>query len=168
MKSFTLGFLAAIVLLVACLFGFLKFGGANVGADVAAPAWQNRLFHVAVRASVRRSAAGVHPPLPHTDADLIAGGTLYNNGCAGCHNRVGRPTRKEIGFFLPPDLPHAGTRYSEAEVAWIIKHGIRRTGMSAYSTYYTEKQIGSLAGFVRRMNDLPPSVLAALKPKKPV
>jgi mono/diheme cytochrome c family protein len=167
MKNFFLGFLTAIVLLAGCLFAFLRLGVANVNSDVAAPAWLDRLFHFAVHASVRRKAAGVQSPVAHSDADLIEGGMIYNDGCAGCHGALGRPRRKKAGFFRPPEFAYVGTRYSEPEAVWVIKHGIRRTAMSAYGASYTEKQVGNLAGFVRRMNDLPPAVLAALRSEKP-
>jgi hypothetical protein len=38
--------------------------------------------------------------------------------------------------------------------------------MSAWATTYTDKQIWTLAAFVGRIQDLPPSVLDAIQPKK--
>jgi mono/diheme cytochrome c family protein len=167
MKNFFLGFLCAIVLLAGGLYVFLRLGVANVNSDVAAPVWLDRLFHFAVHASIRRKAAAVQSPMAHTDADLIEGGIIYNDACAGCHGALGRPRRMKVGFFRPPEFAYVGTRYSEPEAVWVIKHGIRRTAMSPYGASYTEKQVGNLAGFVRRMNDLPPAVVAALRSEKP-
>ncbi|HXO22428.1 MAG TPA: c-type cytochrome [Thermoanaerobaculia bacterium] len=165
MKNFILGFLAALVLLVAGPFLYLRLGAADVNADVQAPGWLSRLTSFAVHASVARNAPDTPSSTSHTDADLIAGGTLYMDGCAGCHGRFGRPPRKRVYFTSPPEFAHVGTQYSEPQVIWIIKHGIRRSGMSPYG--YNEKQLSSLAGFIKRMKDLPPPVVAALQPKKP-
>ena len=49
-----------------------------------------------------------------------------------------------------------GTQYSQPELYWIVKHGIRMTGMSAYGPFYSEQQLWSLAAF---LHDRP--VLAA-------
>jgi mono/diheme cytochrome c family protein len=167
MKNFLLGFIATIVLLPAGLIGYLRLGGAEVRADVHAPAWQDRLFHFAVHAAVRRSAPKAQHSARAADSDLIAGGKLYLDDCAGCHGRPGGRRRKLIWFFPPPELAYIGTQYAEPELAWIIQHGIRRTAMSAQGPSYTEKQRWLLAEFVGHMKDLPPPVLNALQPKKP-
>ncbi|HEY6322918.1 MAG TPA: cytochrome c [Thermoanaerobaculia bacterium] len=167
MKQFILGFLGTLVLLMVAVFGYLRLGAAEVRADVPAPAWQRRLTQFAVHAAVRRSAPKVRSSLPHTDRELIAGGKLYLDGCEGCHGWPGGPRRKRVLFSLPPELAYVGTQYSEPERFWIIKHGIRRTGMSAWGTTYTDEQLWTLAAFVGRMQGLPPSVLDAIQPKKP-
>jgi mono/diheme cytochrome c family protein len=166
MKSFIFGFLATLALFLVSVIGYLRLGTAEVRGDVLAPRWQSRLLQLAVHASVQRSAPKVQSPVPHTDAVLIAGGKLYLEGCAGCHGRPGRPLRTRVWFSPPPQFAHAGTQYSESELSWIIKHGIRRTGMSAYGPSFTEEQLWTLAEFVGRMKDLPPSVQEALQPKK--
>jgi len=166
MKQFVLGFLGTLVFLMTGVFGYLRLGAAEVRADVAAPAWQRRLMHFAVRASVQRSAPKARSSLAPTDGDLIAGGKLYFDGCEGCHGRPGGPRRKRALFSPPPELAYDGTPYSEPERFWIIKHGIRRSGMSAWNTSYTDQQLWTLAAFVGRMQDLPPSVLDAVQPKK--
>jgi mono/diheme cytochrome c family protein len=166
MKRFLFGFLATIGLLLAGGGAYLKLGLADVRADVAAPKWESRMMQSAVHASVQRSASKGPSPLSHTNADLIAGGKLYLDGCAGCHSRPGRPRRKSVYFFPPPEFAHEGTQYSEPELCWIIQHGIRRTGMSAYGDY-SKTQLWTIAAFVERMRNLPPPVLEALQPKKP-
>lgn len=166
MKQFILGFLGTFVLVVAGIFGYLRLGAAEVRADVAAPAWQRRLTQFAVHAAVRRSAPRVRSSSPHIDRELIAGGKLYLDGCAGCHGWPGGRRRKRALFSPPPELAYVGTQYSEPERFWIIKHGIRRTGMSAWGTTYSDDQIWALAAFVGRMRDLPPSVLDAIQAKQ--
>lgn len=166
MKNFVLGFLGTAALVLVALIACLQLGAAEVRADVRAPEWQSRLFHSAVRASVRRSAPRVQSPLSHTDDELIAAGRLYLDGCAGCHGRPGRPPRARTWFFPPPEFAHDGTQFTEPELFWIIKHGIRGTGMSAYGRPgdYSEQQLWLLAGFVKHMKDLPPSVRDAILP----
>ena len=96
MKPLLLGFLATIALLLGAVVGYLQLGFAEARADVRAPAWQSGLMQFAVHASVRRRAPRIQSPVPHTDEELIAGGKLYLDGCAGCHGRPGRARRKHI------------------------------------------------------------------------
>jgi mono/diheme cytochrome c family protein len=156
MKHFLFGFVATLALLPAALIGCLRLGAAEVRADVDAPAWQSGLMHLAVRAAVRRSAAGLKSPLAPSAADLIAGRKSYMDTCAGCHGQPGRPPRTRPLFLTPPAFVHVGTQYSVPELFWIIKHGIRRTGMSAYSYCFSDGEIWEVAEFVKRMKNLPP------------
>ena len=169
MRDFVLGFVGAAAVVLAGLIGSLRLGVFEVRADVSATRWQSSLFHSAVRASVERSAVNLQSPLSHTDDELVAGGKLYLDGCAGCHGRPGRPPRSRNGFLPPPEFAHSGTPFSEAQSFWIIKHGIRRTGMSAYGLPggYTDPEIWLLANFVIHMKGLPPSVQQAIEPGHP-
>jgi thiosulfate dehydrogenase len=167
MKNFVFGFLAVAVAIVVGSVAYLRCGFAQVPADVNAPTWERRLTSFAVHASVRRSAPRTPSPLAPSDEDLIAGGKLYMNGCAGCHGKLGDKDDGTPFFVPPPVFSQAGSTYSEPEMFWVIKHGIRRTGMSAYGRFYSEKEIWSLAAFVKRMKNLPPAVVTGIQAKKP-
>lgn len=167
MKSFLIGFLATIAILLAAAIGYAKLGLTKVRADVPTPTWQDWIIHFAEHASVRRPAAQLRNPFPDSDTELIAGGRLYLDGCAGCHGTPGGPARKHLEFLSPTEFARVGTKYSESESFWVIRHGLRRTGMSAYGSFYSERQLWQLAAFVVRMNSLPPSVLHAIQPAKP-
>ena len=167
MRDLLLGILVTVALLLTVVLGYLRLGIAEVNADVAAPAWQSRLMQFVVHASVKRQARGLQSPQRHTDEELIEGGKAYLNACAGCHRVNGSPRRKGVYFIPPPEFALDGSEYTEAERFWIIKHGIRHTGMSAYGPFYTDKKMWNLAEFVGRMKDLPPSVKSALQAKRP-
>jgi len=165
MKNFILGFLIMIAVLAIGPWGYLRLGLAEVRADVTPPAWENRLAQFALKASVRRSVAQVQNPMPPTDENLIAGGKLYFGGCVGCHGQPGKHQDTLRAYPAPPRLAQTGTQYSEPELFWIVRHGIRNTGMSAYR--YSDEETWTLAAFVKRMNNLPPTVLAGIQPKNP-
>jgi len=166
-KNFSLGFLTTIAVFTIGALGYLRLGLAEVQADVNTPAWESQLQKFAVQASVRRSAGKVQNAMPTTDDNLIAGGKLYLNGCAGCHGKPGKPPSNLPEYLPPPKFSQAGTQYSEPELFWIVKHGIRRTGMSAYGPFYSDEKMWTLAAFVKRMNNLPPTVLENIQPKNP-
>ena len=166
MKQFVLGVATGIAVLGLGAWSVLELGLAGVQADERAPHWENRLMSSAVRASVHRSAAKIQSQVPMKDGNLVAGGKLYVNGCAGCHGDLGKPPRPPRILYTPvPQLPQVGTEYSSAEVFWVVKHGIRRTGMSAYGPFYSEEQIWDIAAFIEHIKTLPPGVLERIQSK---
>lgn len=165
MKRFVIGFLTGGLVLVLFGLGYLKLGLADVAADAPAPAWVTRWMFSSVHASIRRTApAGLKNPRAVDDAALIAGGKLYLNDCVGCHGAPGKPPSDFGATFYPPapQLARDGTRYSEAEIYWVAKHGIRRTGMSAQGSSYSDDHLWLLAGFISHITNLPPQVRSAL------
>jgi mono/diheme cytochrome c family protein len=167
MRNFLLGMVAGGLLVVLCGVAYLRLGLAEVRADLAPAAWEMRLMRPAVHASVRRRAPETSNPVPPTEENLIAGGKLFINGCSGCHGRAG--SEEDISSSLFPPIPQfrkEGTNYTEAQIFWIAKHGIRRTGMFANGKWNSDQELWTMAAYIKRMRELPPAVQAALAPKK--
>lgn len=166
MKRFVIGFVTGGVVLTLCALAYLRLGLADVSADASTPAWATHWMFSAVHASIRRTVpAELKSPLPADDETLIAGGKLYLNDCVGCHGAPGKPASDFGATFYPPapQLARDGTKYSEAEIYWVAKHGIRRTGMSAQGSSYSDQELWLLAGFISRITSLPPRVRAGVE-----
>jgi mono/diheme cytochrome c family protein len=156
MRNLVLGVLTAFVLLPIGMLGRFALGFSEIRGDPKPSKWESVIMGSAVRASVRRSAAGIANAATADHETLVAGERLYVAGCAGCHGELGKPFQEDHDHFPPvPQLPYVGTQYSEPEVYWIVKHGIRMTGMSAYGPFYSEQQLWSLSAFVHQINNLP-------------
>lgn len=167
MRNFVLGVAAALVVLPAGMLGYFALGFSQLRSDVKPSALESRIMQSAVRAAARRSASGIPHRAPADNDELVAGGKLYVAGCDGCHGSLGKPFREDLHAFPPtPQLPQVGTQYSEPEIYWIVKHGIRMSSMSAYGPFYSEKQLWALAGFLHRIKNLPPGVLEAIQTKE--
>jgi len=167
MRNFLLGMAAGALLVVLCGVAYLRLGFAEVRADLAPAAWEMRLMRPAVHASVGRRAPETSNPVPPTEENLIAGGKLFINGCSGCHGHAG--SEEDISSSLFPPIPQfhkEGTSYTEAQIFWITKHGIRRTGMFANGKWNSDRELWTMAAYIKRMRELPPAVQAALAPKK--
>jgi mono/diheme cytochrome c family protein len=167
-KIFFMGFLSAIAVLLVGVLGYLRLGFAEVRGDIGPTAWESSLMYSAVHASVRRRAPELPNPIQPTDENLIAGGKLYLNNCAGCHGTPGKASKDYGDSLYPPipQLPEAGTEYSEAQIFWIAKHGIRRTGMFANGKWISDNELWTLAAYIKRIKTLPPTVQKALEEKK--
>jgi mono/diheme cytochrome c family protein len=167
MRNLLLGVLTAFVLLPIGMLGCFALGLTEIQSDLKPSGWETLIMASAVRSSVRRSGAGIPNAATSNNEILVAGGKLYVAGCAGCHGELAKPFREEHDHFPPvPQLPYSGTQYSESELYWIVKHGIRMTGMSAYGPFYSEQQLWALSAFVYRINNLPPDVRAAVLANK--
>jgi mono/diheme cytochrome c family protein len=167
MKSFLLGVLATLVVLAASLFAYLRLGFADVRADVPGSHLESYLLSTAVHASVKRHAPEIPNPVQPTDENLIAGGKMYAGQCGGCHGMPGKAESETDDSLYPPvpQFPKSGTEYSEAQVFWVAKHGIRRTGMFVNGKWDSDQKLWTMAAFIKRMNVLPEPVKEALEPK---
>ena len=165
MKKFLLGVLVGIAVPVVGAFSYLRLGMAEVRADIPPIRWENYLMNTGVHASVRRKAPDVPNPVLPTDENLIAGGKLYLNACAGCHGTPGKPFGGKGPILYPPipELPVIGTELSEAQIFWVAKHGIRRSGMFANGAWASEEKLWTVAAYVKRMRSLPPAVQVAVE-----
>src|SRR5215831_10135843 len=100
----------------------------------------------AVHASIRRQAPEVPNPVAPTDDTLIAGGKLFISDCSGCHGASNAAEDNSKTLFPHiPQLHKVGTEYTEAQIFWITKHGIRRSGMFANGKWYPDKDLWAMA-----------------------
>jgi len=168
MKNFIRGVLVTLLVLVVGGLGYLLLGFAEVRGDAPPSRLESVLMKAAVHASVRREAPETANPFAPTDENLIAGGKTYLNECAGCHGTPGQPNQNPGVLFPPaPELPATGTEYTEAQVFWVAKHGIRRSGMFANGMWDSDEKLWKAASFIKRIQSLPPAVSAALKEQPP-
>jgi mono/diheme cytochrome c family protein len=168
MKAFIAGAICSIAACMAALSAYLGLGLMEVRADIDPPQWEADLMTSFLHASVRRQAPAVQNPLPDSEATLIAGGKLYMNDCVGCHGAPGQAPSEFGASFFPrvPQFAHVGTQYSQAELFWMAKHGIRFSGMFP-KAYYADTDLWNLVAFISRIRALPPAVTAAINQPAP-
>jgi len=139
---------------------------AEIRGDLPPSKIEAYLMRRAVHASVRREAPAVTNPVEPTDENLIRGGKMYLNGCSGCHGTPGQSqTSPDPLNPAAPQLPLVGTEYSEAQIFWVAKHGIRRTGMFANGIWNSDAELWTAAAYIKRMHSLPAHVKQALEEK---
>jgi mono/diheme cytochrome c family protein len=158
-RNFLSGVALTLLVLILAAFAYLRLGFAEVRGDLPPSAWERTLMFSFVHASVRRRAPEIPNPVPPTDENLIAGAKIYSDECAGCHGAPGKPDQTGDSLYPPiPQLPLVGTTYTEAQIFWVAKHGIRLSGMFANGKWDSDQKLWTVAAYIKRMKDLPPRV----------
>lgn len=97
-------------------------------------------------------------PANVTDEQLRTGAEEYRAMCRPCHGTPGG-ARGELGKGMkphPPDLADSAQEMPIAELAWVIHHGIRHTGMPAFGSTHLPEDLAAVAAFVERFDEMTP------------
>jgi len=166
MKNFLLGILSTLLVLSLAVFAYLRLGFAEVRADVPPSRLESALLGPAVRASVRRRAPQIPNPFPPTDETLIAGGKIYVNKCSGCHGDLepGKGGSAAALVPAPPQFYSVGSDFTEAQIFWVAKHGIRRSGMFVNGLWDSDEKLWQVSAFIKRIRSLPPNLRSQVLP----
>lgn len=159
--SLALGALIAVLILALAGYLTVANGVINPGADEPIPQWERWIAKTSLRAYLKRETPNVQNPLPVTDENLKHGIDLYRQNCAVCHgDETGKKTSITNGLYKKPNI-FADEDWSQDKdglIYWFIKHGVRLTGMPAYSNSLKDEDIWSLVLLIKQMKSLPPSV----------
>jgi cytochrome c553 len=163
-KTLVLGALAAYVFAALVLVSFAKLGVLPVQADVSPSALETTLLVSALHASVARHAPNGGNPMPTSEDNLMAGAKLYRQMCSRCHG-LSKDSDNIYGRSFYPPAPHLGlnrTTYTDTEMFWVIKHGIRNTAMLAWGNLLSDDEIWQVVTLLREFDSLPDSVTLEL------
>ncbi len=154
---------------LACGYLVIAEGLVPARGDVAPDKFETWAAHTALHAVLRREATDVSP-LKTDDTTLMAGAKVYAANCSGCHGAPANPTPDFAKGFNPgPTLFGNGddvTDDPEAAIYWKVKHGIKFTGMPAFSPTLTEKEMWEVTTFLKNQDKLPVKVAALWKSMK--
>jgi mono/diheme cytochrome c family protein len=101
------------------------------------------------------------PAMPPEDANAVrAGARAYSErGCVNCHGAPGVDWAKWSEGLRPdpPDLKKVADQRQPNELFWVIKNGVRMTGMPSFGAAgASDEEIGNIAAFVKRLPAVSP------------
>src|SRR5207237_9719046 len=85
-------------------------------------------------------------------AKILMGIEHFADHCAVCHGAPGVP-QGDLAQGLyprPPDLAVTSKRYTEAELFWIVKHGIKMTGMPGWADH-GDDELWATVAFLKKL-----------------
>ena len=162
-KSVVLGIVLTLVLGLLGAYALVQSGYIPANAD-ARPSWlETWMARTSLRATLARFAPKGQNPVALTDQNLLEGVHLFAQNCAVCHGDAqGAATPSPIAKGLyqkPPQLATDGVEDDPQGYSfWKIQHGIRLTGMPSFRYSLSDRQIWTLALFLKHMDKLPPAV----------
>ena len=161
-----LGFVATTAGILLGAYIFITQGWMPANADGRPPLIEKWAARRSLRATLQRDALKTPNPVEMSDANLVAGIRLYSVHCAVCHGAAdAQASNIAKGLYQqPPQLAHHGVEDDpDGKIEWIVAHGIRLTGMPAFSHTLTEKEVWQLVLFLKHMDQLPPAAEKAWK-----
>ena len=152
--KFLAGLVVGVVLAVLAPLAWLAGGKLDVSAAAETGALEQRLAPWVVERSIAAHAPAARNPHADDPESLARGRAHYRAMCVACHGAPGVEIG-EIGRGLNPvppslDVP-AVQRRSDGELFWIVKRGIRMSGMPAFGGTHDDAELWALVSFVRRL-----------------
>lgn len=154
-----LGILITLLVLAIGAIVYIYSGSYNVAATDPHNWLERWVLMTTMRKSIEAHAQEqiIRPDLD--EAQLVEQGfRSYRDMCVVCHGAPG-VERGLLGKGLtpePPSLVHAARRWSSEELFWIVKHGIKMTGMPAWGPTHDDKELWAVIAFVERLPEISP------------
>lgn len=128
--------------------------------DVAATRqhWQitHSVLEAAMRQSVRVRARDVYEPPLSDESMALRGAACFRDKCVQCHGAPG-VAQGDIGLSmqpLPGPLVDAKQHWRPRELYWLVRHGLKMTGMPAWEYRLSEGDLWDLVAFMQHLPQL--------------
>lgn len=144
------------VLFAAGLGIYVYSGGYPVGADIPHSGLVFWLLGAVRDRGIAAQARNIRVPADLDSLQRLSDGAgQYATMCSGCHLAPGYES-SEIWKGLypqPPQLPH-GIDLTPAEIFWVVKHGLKFSGMPAWGKSHSDNEIWNVTAFVLKLPHL--------------
>lgn len=109
-------------------------------------------FDTTMKNSIERQAADIDVPAFNQEM-VTAGAGEYKSMCQHCHGGPGvDPDPWSRGMLpQPPRLHEVADEWKEAEIFWLVKHGVKMTGMPAFGEDHGDDELWGMVAFVTQL-----------------
>jgi len=165
-KGLLLGIILTLAALCAAGYVYLHLGYFYLGADQKPTFAESTVAMGALDAATDRRSEDLKNPLPANETTITDGAQIYLNHCGGCHGVPSNPD-SEFGKSFYPPVPaffKAPPDMEEKPNFYIIKHGVRWTGMPAFGSTLNDTQLWQVVTFLSHIRTLPPAAKNVFDP----
>ena len=150
--------LATVALGALGAFGFIKSGIYNVGAARPHTKFTFWVTNETMTHSVKRHARGIVAPANVSAGQVMRGYCAYEAHCVACHGAAGVARQRWASGMepQPPYLLDATQKFTPAELFWIVRNGIKMTGMPSWKDSLTDAQVWEVVAWLEASRRLPP------------
>ena len=141
------------ILLILCAAAFVRLGLYDISATDQHLAPTYWLLDTAMKYSVRQRGNEIEVPPLGSNPQLQLGNSLYRAHCEHCHGGPGvAPAPFALGMTpAPVPLTHTARAWRPQDVFWVVKEGIKMTGMPAWKYRMSDEEIWAVVAFLPAM-----------------
>ena len=150
---------AAALLAALGVLGFLVAASGVMPIKASSGHWAitEWFLHFSMKRSVSTHTIGTEVPELDEPALVLKGAGHYEFGCRPCH---GSPGLKQPRVALamtphPPYLPPRIPEWDPAGLFYVVKHGVKFTGMPAWPTQHRDDEVWAMTAFLLAYQDMP-------------
>ena len=138
---------------------FIWSGIYNVAANNKHYAFTSGLLELVREQSVNSRLSDIVVPALNDKQQIKQGAQFYAQMCAACHLAPGiSESELHAGLYPQPPLlsqnENKHNKHSAAKQFWIIKNGLKMTGMPAWSPAHNDEQIWSMVAFIKQLKNM--------------
>ncbi|MGE0160172.1 MAG: c-type cytochrome [Gemmatimonadales bacterium] len=157
-RAVVLGLLALALLAVGAIGGLAVAASGIVSIRASSGHWAvtEWLLQLGKRRSVDMHTLGDEQPDLSAPWLVLKGAGHYESGCRPCHGSPDLPVpRIAAGMTpLPPYLPPRIASWEPRELFYIVKHGIKFTGMPAWWSQERDDEVAAIVAFLLAMPEM--------------
>ena len=156
---------AALMTLAAAGLLFAWSGIFNIAASSGHWAATEWFLHWTMRNSVKTHSFFDSPDDPIvTDGRLVSAAGHFAAACASCHGAPGQRPSPVMQKAMPPapDLSVNARAWTDGQLFYILRHGVKYSGMPAWGVAGRDDEIRRMVAFVRRLPGMTPAQYRAL------
>lgn len=146
---------AAGIVLAALAGGVVVVYGGLYDVAATRQHWQvtHSVLEAAMRQPVRVRARNVYEPPLSDESMALRGAACFRDKCVQCHGAPG-VAQGDIGLSmqpLPGPLVDAPQHWRPRELYWLVRHGLKMTGMPAWEHRLSEGDLWDLVAFMQHL-----------------
>lgn len=106
--------------------------------------------------SVATHTLGMDAPPLDDPALVLKGAGHFETGCRPCHGSPGLPQPRitQAATPHPPSLSASISKFEDVELYYIVKHGIKFTGMPGWPARHRDDEVWAMVAFLRTLPNL--------------
>ena len=157
MKNVLITIVFTLLVLVIIFMVYIYSGSFDPGQIRHHKPLTEKIIGITLEHSISKRIKGIVVPDLQDTSLFSVGISHYNEMCVICHGGPGlKPSELAKGLYPEPPLLNKSDNMPKPDEAfWIIKNGIKMTGMPAFGPTHEDKQIWAIAAFMlNKMNSL--------------
>ena len=147
---------------------YIYSGEFPIGADVAHSHFVRWVMQTTRDRAVAVQSRGIKIPDLSDPKKILVGAGQYAAMCSTCHLAPGYAKDETWeGLYPQPPKLYQGTDLSPAEIFWVLKHGLKMTGMPAWGPTHEDEELWDIVAFVEQLPKMNAQQYKAIVAKAP-